>query len=1009
MKHILSISLIFIWLSFPDYLKAQNNALNFDGTDDYVSISGLNLAGATAFTVEAWVYPRTFNSSENANITNLICCIGSSTAQENVILRLGDSDRPNNQPQFVIDFGSGHIKLNGNSILNTFKWYHIAGVYNGSEMKLYINGILDNSISQIGTITSYSSYSTLLGGWDGTRLLDGNIDEVRIWNVARSEEEIRQNMYCEYSDSTSDLSLIAYYQYNTNLGDQSANNNSGTFNGGTASYSTSSASFVPKTCLDFDGIDEYVSVGTGPASIKTVESWIYPTTNTEKILQLNATTYVEINEGALTSSGFISPTYFVDGVEDSTTVPAGKWSHIMVTTNTGINANIVELGRTGTSYFTGKLEEARIWSDVRTEEEIVENMCKNLTGNEDGLEAYYTFDNSSGDDLQDFSGNGNDGTLNNMANDDWVTSTSFNTWLNTSSTSWNTATNWSLGSAPNSSTVNVGIPDHATAYNPEASSDVAVNNLVVCKDAELTYSGGSHVIHGNVYNIGTTNINDDLLTITGSLYMLGGSKLYINPGGALTVEKNIYNRDGLFGKAEINIKSTSSGTGSLIIEGSLSNNGDTYCQRYIDDWNTGDGWHFLSSPVDNQSISPDFVNITDTISSSVDFYRWNESLDLWINIKKEDGTYNKGSKATNFSNETDPKFGVGLGYLVAYETDVTKTFSGTFNNYSPSKTELSYSPASSYTGAHLLGNPFPSALEWNKTEIEWNLTNVDATAKIWNSDGSGYQDIGALTNRIIPAMQGFMVIVNDAAEGSLIIYKGDRIHSNTSWYKNTHINVLKLTAYDPQGSKYQESVLAARDDASSGFDHQYDAPFFSGYAPLFYSWINEKPASSNAIPSFDDNLMIPFAFQKNESTDFYITIEGTENLDPAKEVFLIDHKLDQTFNLSANPIYPFSSQQNDELQRFTITFKTVGIDDQPTISNNIPILVWNSGNTLHISNPEQLLGNVTIVNLMGQTLIQTQLTGEPDQTVSLTLTEGLYVVQVQADSKSLSRKIVVTE
>jgi hypothetical protein len=85
-------------------------------------------------------------------------------------------------------------------------------------------------------------------------------------------------------------------------------------------------------------------------------------------------------------------------------------------------------------------------------------MCKNLTGNEAGLIAYYTFDNTSGGMLQDFAYNDealNDGTLYNMDNAGWVSSSAFNTWLNTSSSSWSTASNWSNG-VP-SSTGNVGI------------------------------------------------------------------------------------------------------------------------------------------------------------------------------------------------------------------------------------------------------------------------------------------------------------------------------------------------------------------------------------------------------------------------------------------------------------------------------------------------------------------------------------------------------------------------
>ena len=72
--------------------------------------------------------------------------------------------------------------------------------------------------------------------------------------------------------------------------------------------------------------------------------------------------------------------------------------------------------------FTGQIDEVRIWNDVRTVDEIRDNFGATLNGNESGLVAYYTFDQSSGTTLPDCSANAYDGTLTNMADSDWVTS-----------------------------------------------------------------------------------------------------------------------------------------------------------------------------------------------------------------------------------------------------------------------------------------------------------------------------------------------------------------------------------------------------------------------------------------------------------------------------------------------------------------------------------------------------------------------------------------------------------
>ena len=92
-------------------------------------------------------------------------------------------------------------------------WYHVAGVRNGTTMTLYLNGksvatstISSNSISvnsgslDIGYFPSYGQY------------FDGQIDEVRIWNDARTEAEIKANMYSELSGLENNLA--AYYPMN---------------------------------------------------------------------------------------------------------------------------------------------------------------------------------------------------------------------------------------------------------------------------------------------------------------------------------------------------------------------------------------------------------------------------------------------------------------------------------------------------------------------------------------------------------------------------------------------------------------------------------------------------------------------------------------------------------------------------------------------------------------------------------------------------------------------------
>ena len=88
------------------------------------------------------------------------------------------------------------------------KWQHVAFSFDGTKAKLYLDGIAIDSTSSWAGITPSDIPITSIG----TRF-SGKIDEVRIWNIARSATEINQNMDVEVDENSS--GLLAYYKMNT--------------------------------------------------------------------------------------------------------------------------------------------------------------------------------------------------------------------------------------------------------------------------------------------------------------------------------------------------------------------------------------------------------------------------------------------------------------------------------------------------------------------------------------------------------------------------------------------------------------------------------------------------------------------------------------------------------------------------------------------------------------------------------------------------------------------------
>ena len=105
--------------------------------------------------------------------------------------------------------------------MNTFPlspntWYHVAATYDGSAIKYYVDGCLVNEIPATGNIID-NNWDAAIGNksnWpNGPEQFRGRIDEVRIWETARSEEEIKLNMNL-LLNPTSEPDLRAYYRLN---------------------------------------------------------------------------------------------------------------------------------------------------------------------------------------------------------------------------------------------------------------------------------------------------------------------------------------------------------------------------------------------------------------------------------------------------------------------------------------------------------------------------------------------------------------------------------------------------------------------------------------------------------------------------------------------------------------------------------------------------------------------------------------------------------------------------
>jgi type II secretory pathway pseudopilin PulG len=186
-----------------------DGALEFDGWDDYVSCQNdKSLQLTDALTIAGWVKADSWGSGYYVSI----------------IARKGEGN-PNNY-QLAIADGQATLYLDdgdsngfrGDTVLNTGQWYHVAGTWDGAQVRIYLNGILDNDPpdSYSWTLNTDTRDLYIGGRSGGTDLLDGTLDDVRIYDRALTAEEIQSIVAFQQDEGSDGIVSIEAEHYNTN-------------------------------------------------------------------------------------------------------------------------------------------------------------------------------------------------------------------------------------------------------------------------------------------------------------------------------------------------------------------------------------------------------------------------------------------------------------------------------------------------------------------------------------------------------------------------------------------------------------------------------------------------------------------------------------------------------------------------------------------------------------------------------------------------------------------------
>lgn len=508
-----------------------------------------------------------------------------------------------------------------------------------------------------------------------------------------------------------------------------------------------------------------------------------------------------------------------------------------------------------------------------------------------------------------------------------------------------------------------------------------------------------------IYNLNIDNANG--VSVSGSLQVVN------NLDVLTTARFTNANGSSLQVGNDFTIHADDKSSGSFIDNMNTSVSGNSTVELYI----KNEVWQYLGIPVQSVNRSLFFER---------NFYYYDESVaDQWLNnsFVNSNGDI---SDITGWTNPSGTLNTVGRGYAYSYYASVLN-FTGTLNSGDQTITVTNTSTGvnSDFDGWNLLGNPFPSGLDWDlldKTNLDGAVYYIDDTDNSEYNNYKYYVSGGGLPSpdlisgfgvnngtRYIPSGQGFFV--RTLSTSNFTFLNSARTHTNQVIYKSETLstNVQQIRFYVGVKNRYDEALLVLNDKANSNFDSKADAfKLFPGSKmPQIYSItpdnsrlaINFTPASEKDFTPIRLGIFAP------ENNNYTLKFD-LANFTDFSYVYLED-KFSESFTrlYNSTEIEIYANKGYDD-NRFTLYFSNKPIESPKKLDliqveyvNNEIIVTCNDGDFLD--------ANLTITNASGQTIYTDLVKYGRNNFQSGGLAKGVYMVFISGIDKYKVFKLVL--
>lgn len=491
-------------------------------------------------------------------------------------------------------------------------------------------------------------------------------------------------------------------------------------------------------------------------------------------------------------------------------------------------------------------------------------------------------------------------------------------------------------------------------------------------------------------------VNVDGNTTIGTLSISSTGTLEVNAAKQLTVNTSLTNN------GTLNLLSDASGTATILTPTIISTGEATFnVQQFLA---SGRNWWYLSSPLSG-ATSDVFAPTSST--NKIGYFIENQTTPDY---------------SAPFAAGSATSLVVGTGYVVklAATTGGTYNFTGgSLNNGTYSLTPTRTGTTAGQRGFNLVGNPYPSYLDWDAVYTDGTNPQTNMRNAIWfrtydegmkfhtYSDGEG---VPATTSAKIAPMQAFWVKVDkDNTAASLTFKNTHRSHFTTG------ANPLKVKANDERqrirlvvsdGTSQDEMLIVGKSHATAGLD-AYDIEKMSNdnlAIPEIYSLIGNQEFVINSTSPIVANQEIKIGLRPTSAGTFSIKATQMQNVPSELRVILKDAINGSEIELSEGVTYPFEAGTEALNNRFSIQFRSKGVINNLNENQHKNIFAYQTNNNqiaVMCDKDFDGVSKISVFNSVGQKLIEQEISSS-STTISRVFNPGVYLISIDKQSGSPS-------